>query len=209
MRGKAEEARPKRRYARFTRWRRRRFLSALAACGNARDAAEAAGMSLAGVYRARGCDPGFAADWTRAQDAADARLAAAPATGEGLVILKGRGGRLRLSAAGSRFWTLAADAAFIAHLRATGNATAAARAAGFTPKSAYNRRARMPAFARAWDAALDEAVVRLEERMLAQALNGPAPPWPDAPEIGEPETFDLPLAMWLLRRRERMARRGG
>ena len=46
---------------------------------------------------------------------------------------------------------------FIAELEATGNVSAAARAAGVTPGAAYNRRTRIPGFAARWEWALDTA----------------------------------------------------
>ena len=121
-----------------------------------------------------------------------------PAPGQGLVIRRGVGGRLRVMAAAHWWWDDRADAVFLGHLRATGNVRASARAAGFTPKSAYNRRERLPSFARAWDAALVEAERRVEARAVAEALDGTPAMSPGAYEVGEPGRQDPWLAIWLM-----------
>lgn len=117
--------------------------------------------------------------------------------------------------AAGRCWTDAHDAIFLGHLRATGNVRAAARAAGFTAKSAYNRRARMPSFASAWERELVEAERRLEARVVAEAISWTPAMYPGAFEAGEPDRLDPWLALnylkWRDRRRreaERRARRG-
>lgn len=78
-------------------------------------------------------------------------------------------------AAGPRDWTERHDAVFLAHLRATNNVAASARAAGFTPKSAWNRRERLAGFARAMDEARDHADMALEFRLMGDAANGSDP----------------------------------
>lgn len=219
-----------RRYVRFTRWRRATFFRVLAQTGNAQVAAEAAGVSHHCIYRLRRVEAGFAGRMEAARAEADARLAASPGSaaardgrskagakgpeataplpgpGEGLVVRRGIGGRLRAMAAGGRWWSERDDAVFLGTLRATGNVAASARAAGFTAKSAYNRRERRPAFARAWDEALDEAELRLETRVLEEALKGTPAMEPGAFEAEEPERFDPWLALsclkWLQRRRQ-------
>ena len=72
-------------------------------------------------------------------------------------------------AAGRHWWTERHDAVFFAHLRATGSVAASARAAGFTPKSAWNRRERLPGFARAMDEAREDADLALEFQLSVQA----------------------------------------
>jgi hypothetical protein len=106
-----------------------------------------------------------------AADVALGRKDSAPLAGEGegLVIRRGIGGRLRVMAAGRRWWSGRHDGIFLGHLRASGNVAASARAAGFTPKSAWNRRERSPAFARAMDEALEDAEIGLEYRVIAEA----------------------------------------
>jgi hypothetical protein len=110
-------------------------------------------------------------------------------------------------AAGVRWWAERHDAIFLGHLRVTGNVAASARAAGFTPKSAWNRRERMPSFARAWDEALQEADIRLEWRVIEEATNGTPAMYPGAFEVEEPERWDPWLALTYLKWRERRARR--
>jgi hypothetical protein len=191
---------PARAYVRFTRWRRRRFLALLAESGNARLAAELAGAGIAAVYRLRTKDRAFAAAMDAARKAASARLGprdaascgsrkrghvllrekvrvpASPESGasrderEGLVVRRGAGGRLRLMAAGPHVWEPRQDAAFLLHLRGTGNVAASARAIGFTPKAAHDRRRKRPAFAAAWAPALAEARMRLESQLLEEGM---------------------------------------
>jgi hypothetical protein len=165
---------PRRRYVRFTRWRRAHFFRVLEETGHAQMAAAAAGVSLGCIYRLRRLEPGFTEKMAVAVAEADRRLEEAEegqsgdshstVTGlssdcpqQALVIRRGRGGRLRVMAAGRRWWTERHDAVFLAHLRATGSVAASARAAGFTPKSAWNRRDRLPGFAAAMDEAREEA----------------------------------------------------
>jgi hypothetical protein len=218
---------PKRRYVRFTRWRRAAFFRVLAETGHAGVAAEAAGVSVDCVYRLRRVEAGFAKRMDEARDVADRRFAAerskrrraAAAEAEGwdpdvpaevkeglFVIRRGSGGRLRMTAAGTRFWTDRHDAVFLGHLRATGNAAFAARATGFTPKTAYNRRDRVPSFASAWERELDEADKRLEARVVAAALAWTPAMYPGAFEAGEPNRLDPWLALNYLEWRERRRR---
>jgi hypothetical protein len=219
---------PKRRYVRFTRWRRRRFFALLEETGCVRLACELSGVGMGCIYRLRRTEPGFVARMAAAVAAADARLALRdagstsspapqgergnfgaplPEAGEGdLVIRRGRGGRLRTMAAGLHWWGARADAVFLGHLRMTGNVSASARAAGFTPKSAWNRRERLPSFARAWDAALDEAQPHLDGRLVAEALKGTWGMEPGAFEAPEAETFDVDLALRLLTHWEKRRR---
>ncbi|HEX8381186.1 MAG TPA: hypothetical protein VF619_11645 [Allosphingosinicella sp.] len=88
------------------------------------------------------------------------------------MIRKGIGGRLRVMAAGRRWWTGRHDSVFLAHLRATGSVAASARAAGFTPKSACNRRARLPGFALAMDEAREDADLELQFQLAVKARRG-------------------------------------
>ena len=172
---------PRRRYVRFTRWRRAHFFRVLEETGHAQMAAAAAGVSLGCIYRLRRLEPGFTDKMAAAVAEADRRLEAAEGGQSGdrhptvtglsqaLVIRPGRGGRLRVMAAGRRWWTERHDTVFLDHLRATGSVVASARAAGFTPKSAWNRRERLPAFARAMDEAREEADLELLFRLAAHA----------------------------------------
>jgi hypothetical protein len=166
---------PRRRYVRFTRWRRAHFFRVLEETGHAQMAAAAAGVSLGCIYRLRRLEPGFTERMAAAVAEADRRLEEAdegqsqvtvPAA---LVIRRGIGGRLRVMAAGRHWWTERHDAIFLAHLRATGNVAASARAAGFTPKTAWNRRDRLAGFARTMDEARDDADLELLFQLAVQA----------------------------------------
>lgn len=248
MTGGAGSSRPRRRYVRFTRWRRQRFFALLAECGNVRAAAELAGVGLGCIYRLRRTEKGFVEAMAAAKDLASGVLRDAVSTGstapqdertlgagsaapqdergvragsaapqeerpgafDDMVIRRGVGGRLRRMAAGSHWWSARHDAVFFGHLRMTGNVSASARAAGFTPKSAWNRRERLPSFAAAMDAALAESEVHLQGRLTAEALNGTRgmDPGAQVPAMAAAleERLDVDLALRLLTWRERRAR---
>jgi len=182
------KAAPRGRYVRFTRWRRAHFFRVLEETGHVQMAAEAAGVSLGCIYRLRRVEAGFTGKMAAAVEKADGGLRQAqdesrereggqsPVTvpsdcprQQALVIRRGVGGRLRVMAAGRHWWTERHDALFFAHLRATGSVAASARAAGFTPKSAWNRRDRLPGFARAMDEAREDADLALEFQLSVQA----------------------------------------
>ena len=172
-----KSATPRRRYVRFTRWRRAHFFRVLEETGHAQMAAAAAGVSLGCIYRLRRLEPGFTEKMAAAVAEADRRLEEGQ-SGDGhtvarlsraLVIRRGIGGRLRVMAAGRHWWTERHDAIFFARLRATGSVAASARAAGFTPKTAWNRRDRLPGFARAMDEARDDADLELLFQLTGHA----------------------------------------
>ncbi|MGZ8285101.1 MAG: hypothetical protein ACXW27_15370 [Allosphingosinicella sp.] len=180
-------ATPRRPYVRFTRWRRAHVFRVLEETGHVQMAAEAAGVSLGCIYRLRRVEAGFTQKMVAAVEKADRRLEAQEAGQSGdshvtvtgssgtgsrqqaLVIRRGIGGRLRVMAAGRHWWTARHDSIFFAHLRATGCVAASARAAGFTPKSAWNRRDRLPGFAQAMDEAREDADLVLEFQLSAEA----------------------------------------
>lgn len=189
--GKRKAGPPRRLYLRFTRWRRAHFFRVLEETGHVQMATEAAGVSLGCIYRLRRTKAGFTGKMIAAVAKADGvlRQARDGSSAEGgrsgdrhvtvtrarqqaLVIRRGRGGRLRVMAAGRRWWTERHDAVFFAHLRATGSVAAAARAAGFTPKTAWNRRERLPSFARAMDEVRKDADLALEFQLSVQAQRG-------------------------------------
>jgi hypothetical protein len=214
----------RRRYRRTSARRRERFLKALEASGNVCEAAAETGFPRATIYKLRRKDAGFAAAMEAARAAADARLAEDEGKdegtrtlsrkgtcppGEGLIIRKGRGGRTQLVAAGTHWWGDRADAMFLAYFRASGNVRLSARAAGFSAKAAHERRARSARFARDWQEAAEEAEIRLEWRLVAEA-NGTAQiaahrdadAFIAAAEEAAEKAFDPYLAMWLLKRRD-------
>ncbi len=98
----------RRNYVRFTRWRRRHFFRVLEETGHVQMAAEAAGVSLACIYRLRRVEPGFTDKMEAARAQADARLKGAGCPndpdslspglspegekGGGLVVRRGTGG---------------------------------------------------------------------------------------------------------------------
>lgn len=224
-----DSARPKRRYIRFTRWRRRRFFGLLAESGNVRLACELAGVGLGCIYALRRTEPGFVALMAAAVAKADRQLvlrdagsAGSPAPqdergadrafpdDEDLVIRRGIGGRLKVMAAAHRWWTGRHDAIFFAHLRETANVERSARAAGFSKRAAYDRRARRPGFARGWEAALAEAEISLQLRVAAEAAASPPAAASAAGAAEPPGTFDPWLALaflkWRARQRENRQR---
>jgi hypothetical protein len=190
-------ASPRRRYVRFTRWRRAHFFRVLEETGHVQMAAEAAGVSLGCIYRLRRTESGFTEKMIAAVRKADRRLEEQEGgqSGDGhvtvtgsrqqaLVIRRGIGGRLRVMAAGRHWWTERHDAIFFAYLRATGSVAASARAAGFTPKSAWNRRERLPGFARTMDEAREDADLELEFQLSVEAERGRGDDYRAGPEPG-------------------------
>ncbi len=99
-------------------------------------------------------------------------------------------------------WTRKDEQVFLTHLRATSNVNASARAAGKSPSSAFGLRARDPAFAAKWDAALAEARVRLHGKLIVFAeTKGKEPEPRDDGEPAEPDmaNFDPDLAFKLIK----------
>jgi hypothetical protein len=215
---KPNSNRPRRRYVRFTRWRRQRFFGLLAESGNVRMAAEPAGVGLGAIYRLRTREAGFTERMAGAVAAAsgalrDAGSAGSPAPQDerdgGLVIRRGIGGRLRVMAVSPRSWQARHDPIFLGHLAATGNVGAAARAAGFTKKSAHDRRKARPDFAADWDKALERSETHLQGRLAAEVHRGLAPAMSE--DAFDAAPFDPWLAIRLCQiwERKRAGRRRG
>ncbi|MCW1403762.1 hypothetical protein OKA06_16145 [Novosphingobium sp. MW5] len=100
--------------------------------------------------------------------------------------------------------TPARQRAFIAALAATGIVTQAAREIGASMEALYKLRQQPGAegFSAAWEAALDRGVARLEDCLLARALEGEERPIVSAGKLlGTWRHFDNRLAMFLLRHR--------
>lgn len=76
--------------------------------------------------------------------------------------------RIRINGA---WWTDEAEALFLAHLAGSCNVSAAAAATGFSAVTAYNHRRCDPAFARKWQAALDQGYARLEMELVRHAAD--------------------------------------
>jgi hypothetical protein len=208
-------ATPKRRYVLFTRWRRRRFFALLEESGNVRVACALSGVGLGCIYRLRRVEAGFSEEMAAAKDVASARLRAEEApppscgrspspanAGEewegGLVVRRGVGGRLRLMDPGPHWWEPRHDEIFLVHLRATGNVTASARAAGFTAKVAHDRRKRLPAFDAACERALAEAEMRLGDVLHKEAAKWSRATYDDAFAAEPPEELDVDRALAML-----------
>ena len=107
-------------------------------------------------------------------------------------------------------WTAEKQIAFIEALAETACVEEACRRVGMSDSAAYKLRRRPCgwAFRRAWDAALDYGVHRLEQAVLSRALNGVARPiFYKGEQVGEWRHHDERLAMFLLRTR-RSARYG-
>ena len=101
-------------------------------------------------------------------------------------------------------WTADKQIAFIEALAETACVEEACRRVGMSDSSAYRLRRRSCgwAFRRAWDAALDYALHRLEQAALGRALNGVARPiFRNGEQVVEWRHFDERLTMFLLRTR--------
>jgi len=101
-------------------------------------------------------------------------------------------------------WTADRQEEFLTALAACGCVRDACKAVGMSHVSAYRLRAKPSAmaFRRAWDAALDCAMSRLEDAALSRAINGVARPiFYQGELVGEWRHHDERLAMFLLRYR--------
>jgi hypothetical protein len=87
----------------------------------------------------------------------------------GHVIRRTRGGRTQIALARECEMDAAAEADFLARLKATGNFSGSARAVGFHPASLFDRYRKWPAFARDCDAAIGEAEIALDFALVAHA----------------------------------------
>jgi hypothetical protein len=109
--------------------------------------------------------------------------------------------------AGPGRWSTRSERAFLAALTASANVEAAARAAGVSAVTAYNRRKQWPGFAAAWDEAKEEGYVQLEMRLI-HAANTTLDPDPVAAVVGEAPAMTAAEAINLLRL-HRASVRGG
>jgi len=82
------------------------------------------------------------------------------------------GARPKLRKPRKREWTRAKEKLFLETLAETCNVTRAAKAAGMSLTSAYNRRKKDAAFRAGWAEAIAGAYQRLELALLDRALNG-------------------------------------
>lgn len=98
--------------------------------------------------------------------------------GEEMVVRGTRSGprgsarrRVQIGRARLKQWTARGEARFLEALAHSCNVTAACAEVGLTPASAYNHRERWPGFARAWDAVIETAEVKLEVAQIECARN--------------------------------------
>ena len=101
-------------------------------------------------------------------------------------------------------WTVEKQYAFIEALAETGIVEEACRRVGMSRTSADNLRRRPCGvhFRRAWEAALDYSLYRIEEEAVARSRHGVARPvFYKGEQVGEWRHFDERLTMFLLRSR--------
>lgn len=92
----------------------------------------------------------------------------APSTPPSATILRpGKDGLQRVP--GNGRWTAETERIFLQALQGSCNIRASALAAGFSFQSAHKRRRRNADFARRWDEALEEGLLRLESELLTAA----------------------------------------
>jgi hypothetical protein len=182
-----------------------RFLEALELTGNVTMARETAGLGKDRVYLHRRENAAFALAWEAALARFAERVEAeeglegggldgAALEAAGLVVRPGRGGRLQLVAARPNQWSRRKEDLFLAHFAVSANVTAAARAAGFSAKAAWERRQASPDFAARFEAAKAEALDGLETMLMEEGARLLA--------AGDGAKADPQLAMWLLKMRQ-------
>jgi hypothetical protein len=89
---------------------------------------------------------------------------------------------------------------FLTELRRRGNVADAVRAAGFGRTCAYEHRQADPAFAAAWDLAVEEAADGLEAEAWRRAVEGTARPvYHRGREVGEVREYSDTLLVHLLK----------
>jgi hypothetical protein len=168
------------------------FLRALGRLGNVRAAASEAGVDCSTAYNHRKRDAGFAEEWAKALAAAGSETAVAvPAYDQVLRYSKKHGAQLVKAAPGR--WSQRAEQVFLSHLRATGCIRRAAEAAGFSTTAVDYRRGRYPAFAARWDAAVEEAKVRLHSLVVAAGIAAfdPGGAVGDVPKVSAAEAIAI------------------
>lgn len=102
-------------------------------------------------------------------------------------------------------WTSANRAAFVGALARCGTVVDAVEHVGLSRQSAYNLRARDPAFARAWDAARDQARELVVDEIYSKALDGwMEDVWYKGERVGQRRRYDPRLLMRLLERLDRV-----
>jgi len=165
---------------RLTAARRALYLAVLERTGNQRAAAAAIEMDRSSIRWRRQKDLTFDAECRAAEAEAGRRLeestkrgtaCGGPVDGEFEIIRRGPGGRCQIVATAPGRWCKRIEDRFFEVLGETGNASAAARAIGYSDRHIGDRRRQWPGFARRWDEALEEADARLEFRLASLGNN--------------------------------------
>lgn len=161
--------------------RKRAILQALEQTGNLTLAAERARVHREWLRRNRKLDPQFGADCLRAIETAKARLAAVEGTappgglrtldGAELVVRGAPGRRMQIRRARADGWSPAVEKRFLQALATTCNVKAACAEIRMTIASAYYHRKLWPAFARAWDEAVETGYRHLESELVLAGRN--------------------------------------
>jgi hypothetical protein len=98
-------------------------------------------------------------------------------------------------------WSAERQRMFLAHLAETGSVHLASSAARLSARGAYRLRTRSPAFARAWDTALQLSVGRLSAIAFDRAIHGRVEQiYQGGDLVGEKRVPSDKLLMWLLSR---------
>ena len=98
-------------------------------------------------------------------------------------------------------WSAERQRLFLSHLAETGSVHLASSAARLSARGAYRLRTRSPAFARAWDAALQLSVGRLSAIAFDRAINGRVEQvFSEGALVAERRVPSDKLLMWLLAR---------
>lgn len=136
------------------------FVGALEKGATVKAAAKAAGFALSTFYHRRQADPAFLEAWDAAMEASRVPVLIAPANGRRLQKQKMRNAR----------FTADRKEIYLSHFASTCDGKAAAEAAGVGETTVSSHRRDDPAFAEAWDAALEQGYAELEAEALRQQL---------------------------------------
>jgi hypothetical protein len=161
--------------------RKRAILQALERTGNLTLSAEKARVSRNWLERHRKLDAGFDASCRAAVAAAAAGLADADGTAPGgglrtldgaeLVVRGAPGRRMQIRRARIDGWSPSVEKRFLDTLASTCNVKAACAEIEMTVASAYHHRKLWPAFARAWDEAVEVGYRHLESELVLAGRN--------------------------------------
>lgn len=177
----------------FCEARRKAFLAALRETGNKTLAAERARVSRSWIIWLQSEDAAFGRAVKEAVAEARERLCGSSDRARGArgvnatprgwgfldgaeLVVRGTGGsgggkRVQIARARLSDWSPRVENRFLATLASTCNVQAACTEVGLSKTSAYARRRRWPAFARRWDAAIEEGYLRLEMGLIEAAGN--------------------------------------